>query len=242
MLARLRTVTVLDPACGSGNFLYVALQLLKNLEKEVITHPLWNSDGLPPEEPQVHPRQLYGIEINEIAHDLASIVVCIGYIQWYIANGYRTIFEREPVLEALDNVRQMDAILAFDDTGNPVEPEWPAVHVIVSNPPFLGDKRMRLELGDPYVETLHTLYRDRIPGQSDLVCYWFERARTMIEQGKADRAGLLATNSIRGEQTARCSSELRRLAISSWRGVIGPGFSKAQPCGFRWWGLTTARR
>jgi very-short-patch-repair endonuclease len=210
MLARLRTVTVLDPACGSGNFLYVALQLLKNLEKEVITHPLWNSDALPAEEPQVHPRQLYGIEINEIAHDLASIVVWIGYIQWYIANGYRTIFEREPVLEPLDNVRQMDAILAFDDAGNPVEPEWPAVDVIVSNPPFLGGKKMRSELGDQYVDAIFDLWQGRVPHEADLVTYWFEKARGMIERGKAKRAGLLATNSIRGGANREVLKRIRQ--------------------------------
>ncbi|NLE53147.1 MAG: class I SAM-dependent DNA methyltransferase, partial [Chloroflexi bacterium] len=69
MLSRLRSVTVLDPACGSGNFLYVALQRLKDLEKEVITSPLFANLTLA--YPEVHPRQLYGIEKNEIAHDLA---------------------------------------------------------------------------------------------------------------------------------------------------------------------------
>jgi type II restriction/modification system DNA methylase subunit YeeA len=192
ILSRLRGVTVLDPACGSGNFLYVSLQLLKDLEKEVIHHPLWHD--LPLAIPEVHPRQLYGIEINPIAHDLASIVVWIGYIQWQQNNGYLSF--QEPILEPLDNIRQMDAILAFDEDGNPVEPEWPSVDVIVSNPPFLGDKKMRAELGDEYVDALRALYEDQIPGQSDLVCYWFEQARQMIEQGRARRAGLLATNSI----------------------------------------------
>ena len=194
MLEQLRSVTVLDPACGSGNFLYVSLQLLKDLEKEVIHHTLW--EGLPLAFPEVHPRQLYGIEINPIAHDLASIVVWIGYIQWQQNNGYLSF--REPILEPLDNIHLMDAILAFDEAGQPVEPEWPVVDVIVSNPPFLGDKRMRWELDSDYVDKLRLLYRDRIPGQSDLVCYWFERSRDFLEQGKVKRAGLLATNSIRG--------------------------------------------
>jgi len=196
MLDRLRSVTVLDPACGSGNFLYVALQLLKDLEKEVINHPLWLD--LPLAFPEVHPRQLYGIEINPIAHDLASIVVWIGYLQWLDNNGFQHLLKREPILEPLDNIQQMDAILAFDADGTPVEPEWPGVDVIVSNPPFLGDKRMRWELDGQYVDTLRELYRERIPGQSDLVCYWFERARSMIESQFVQRAGLLATNSIRG--------------------------------------------
>ena len=195
MLSLLRAVTVLDPACGSGNFLYVALQLVKDLEKEVVHSPLFQGVGLTVPFPEVHPRQLFGIEINPIAHDLASIVTWIGYIQWQQNNGYLSF--KEPILEPLDNIWQMDAILAFDDDGNPVEPEWPSVDVIVSNPPFLGDKKMRAELGDEYVDRLRKLFEDRIPGQSDLVCYWFEKARESLETGKVGRVGLLATNSIR---------------------------------------------
>ena len=77
------------------------------------------------------------------------------------------------------------------------EPEWPAVVVIVGNPPFLGGKRLRAELGDDYVEALFALYNDRVPHECDLVCYWFEKARAMIEQGQVKRVGLLATQSIR---------------------------------------------
>ncbi|HML24423.1 MAG TPA: N-6 DNA methylase [Aggregatilinea sp.] len=194
ILARLRSITVLDPACGSGNFLYVSLQLLKDMEKEVILHPLFA--GLQTPFPAVHPRQLFGIEINEIAHDLASIVVWIGYIQWQQNNGYLSF--KEPILEPLDNIRQMDAILAFDADGAPVEPEWPSADVIVSNPPFLGSFKRREQLGDSYVDALAQLYDNRMSGFTDLVTYWFERAKTQLQQGKVKRVGLLATNSIRG--------------------------------------------
>src|SRR5690606_39970895 len=180
MLSRLRSVTVLDPACGSGNFLYVALQRLKDLEKEVITSPLFANLTLA--YPEVHPRQLYGIEKNEIAHDLASIVVWIGYLQWLDNNGYTGLFKREPILEPIDNIHQMDAILAYDADGNPVEPEWPDADVIVSNPPFLGAKKMIGELGNEYVTDVRKVYEGRLPAFSDLVAFWFERARTELEQ------------------------------------------------------------
>ncbi len=78
------------------------------------------------------------------------------------------------------------------------EPDWPKVDFIIGNPPFLGDKLMRRELGDAYVDQLRALYADRIPGQSDLCCYWFEKARAHIAAGKCKRAGLLATQGIRG--------------------------------------------
>ena len=199
MLNRLRTITVLDPACGSGNFLYVSLQLLMDMEKEVINHELWQ--GLERPFPEVHPRQMYGIEINPIAHALATIVVWIGYIQWRKNNGYSQAF-REPILETLqDNILRKDAILKdstyYIDKGLERGVEWKAVDVIVGNPPFLGDKKMRGELGDDYVEQLRDHYEGRVPGGADFVLYWFEQARQHIEEGKAKRAGLLATNSIR---------------------------------------------
>jgi hypothetical protein len=195
MLTRLREITVLDPACGSGNFLYVSLQLLMDMEKEIITHELFR--GMLEPMPEVHPRQMHGLELDSIAHALASIAVWIGYIQWRQNNGYMAF--REPILEPLnDNIRLMDAILAYDDDGQPSEPQWPPVDVIVSNPPFLGNKRMRGELGDEYVDKLRALYNGRVPYGVDLVTYWFERARTEIERKRAKRVGLLATNSIRG--------------------------------------------
>ena len=150
MLAALRGVRLLDPACGSGNFLYVALRQLLDLEKSVLLYDCWR-DVLPPEEPQVHPRQLYGIEINEIAHDLSSIVVWIGYLQWHESNGYRAALDRVPLLEKYDNIRLMDAILGVAEDGTLYDPAWPAVDVIVSNPPFLGGNKIRRELGDEYV-------------------------------------------------------------------------------------------
>ncbi|MBZ0298130.1 MAG: N-6 DNA methylase [Anaerolineae bacterium] len=196
MLHPLREVRVLDPACGSGNFLYISLQLLMDLEKEVIFSDLFT--GMTQPIPEVHPRQMYGIEINPIAHALASIVVWIGYIQWRKNNGYYQSL-REPILEELTgNIVQKDAILAFDADGSPVEPEWPEVEVIVSNPPFLGGSLIRGELGNEYYEILTRLFSGRLPGFADLVCYWFEKARSHIALGKAKRAGLLATNSIRG--------------------------------------------
>ncbi len=185
---------VLDPACGSGNFLYVAMRELLNLEKEVIT--LSTSLGFPLSIPTADPRQLYGIEINEYAHELAQATVWIGYIQWLHENGFG--WPAEPLLKKLDNIEHKDAILAFDADGNAVEPEWPAATVVIGNPPFLGTKKLRSELGDPYVENLFALYGSRIPNFSDLCCYWFEKARAMIEGGKLHRAGLLATQGIRG--------------------------------------------
>jgi hypothetical protein len=207
-LVRLRAVKILDPACGSGNFLYVALLRLKDLEKEAaVTFP--GEHGLGSYLPGVSPLQLYGIETNAYAHDLAQMTVWIGWLQWIRVNGFG--YPDNPILRPLtDNIRHMDAILAPGSAGvppaedaaetaaPPEEPDWPKVDFIIGNPPFLGDKLMRRELGDTYVDRLRALYADRIPGQSDLCCYWFEKARAHIAAGKCKRAGLLATQGIRG--------------------------------------------
>jgi type II restriction/modification system DNA methylase subunit YeeA len=193
-LRRLAAVKVLDPACGSGNFLYVTLQKLKDLEKEVV---VWAMEhDLPSYFPGVGPWQLYGIEINPYAFELAQMTVWIGYLQWVKFNGFEV--GPDPILRPMDTFRCMDAILDLSDPEHPKEPEWPAVEFIVGNPPFLGGKRIRAELGDSYFESLLGLYEDRLPPFSDLCCYWFEKARMQIAGGQSQRAGLLATQGIRG--------------------------------------------
>jgi len=186
---------VLDPACGSGNFLYVSLNVLKELEKEVVTfaakcgHSLFRYVG---------PEQLYGIELNSYAVELARLVVWIGHIQWDKQNGmYRP---DQPILKPLKNIQERDAILIMpkEEGGPPAEPEWPECDVIVGNPPFLGGNRIRKELGADYVEHLFALYEGRVPAFADLCCYWFEKARSSITAKRCNRAGLLATQGIRG--------------------------------------------
>jgi len=203
---------VLDPACGSGNFLYVALRQLLDLEKDVIAFGM--SLGFPLRLPMTDPKNLFGIEINEYAHELAQATIWIGYIQWLRENGFGQ--PSEPILKALDNIHQMDAILAFDSEGAPIEPEWPEADVIIGNPPFLGDKKMRSELGDQYTNVLRLLFRERLPGGVDLCCYWFEKARALIESGKLKRAGLLATQGIRGGANRKTLERIRESGNIFW--------------------------
>ena len=113
------------------------------------------------------PSQLYGIEKNVYAQELASVVVWIGYIQWLNDNGFG--IPPSPILQRLDNIRRMDAVLRHDEQGNVAEPEWPEADVIVGNPPFLGGKKMRSELGDEQVNDLFELYKGRVPHEADFV-------------------------------------------------------------------------
>ena len=194
-LTRLQHVTVLDPACGSGNFLYVTLQKLKDLEKEIIIYAM---DELQDSFlPAVGPWQLYGIEKSPYAHDLAQMTVWIGFLQWTKVNGFR--IAQDPILRPMEaNFQCRDAILDLSDPDHPKEPEWPKVDFIIGNPPFLHGSKLVREIGEAYRASLFTLYEARVPGFADLCCYWFEKARAHITDGNCGRAGLLATQGIRG--------------------------------------------
>ncbi len=194
-LQKIGNLKVLDPACGSGNFLYVALQKLKELEKEVLIFAADHELG--GYLPLVRPWQMFGIEINPYAYELAQTTVWIGYLQWVKFNGYG--IQQDPVLQPMaGNFKCMDSILDHSDPENPKEPEWPSVDFIIGNPPFLGGKLLRRELKDEYVDKLFQVWNGRIPAEADLCCYWFEKARSQIEKGKCKRVGLLATQGIRG--------------------------------------------
>ena len=105
---RLASVTVLDPACGSGNFLYIALRSLLDLEKLVVDFN--DAQGWDEMYPQVRPNQMLGLEINPYAAELARTALWIGYIQWHQANGIH--YRQSPILTPMDTIRQTDAILA----------------------------------------------------------------------------------------------------------------------------------
>ena len=110
----------------------------------------------------------------------------------------------------MTNIMEMDAILAYDEDGNPREPHWPEADVIVGNPPFLGSRKMRPTLGDGYCDALQEVYKGRVDGLPDLVCYWFERARSLIADGGVERAGLLATQAIRMGSNRRVLENIKR--------------------------------
>jgi type II restriction/modification system DNA methylase subunit YeeA len=236
-IARLADFRVLDPACGSGNFLYVALRALKDIEHRA------NLDaealGLHRGFPRVGPECVLGIELNPYAAELARVSVWIGEIQWMRRNGFDAA--KNPILRPLETIECRDAVLdspsppageggapqgaegegAGDSAGDARAPspqplsregrgtddttraEWPEAEVIIGNPPFLGGKRMRDELGDAYVESLFASYAGRVPPEADFVAYWVAKAWNMMIGGKASRAGLVTTNSIRGGANRR---------------------------------------
>ena len=194
-LERLRTFTVLDPACGSGNFLYLALHALKDIEHRVQLEA--EALGLQRGFPAVGPANVRGIEINAYAAELARVSVWIGEIQWMRRNGFNEA--RNPILKPLETIECRDAILGPDGT----EPDWPEAAVVIGNPPFLGGKLLIGELGEDYVSRVFAAYRGRVPPEADLVCYWFVKAGRHVARGLTRRVGLVTTNSIRGGANRR---------------------------------------
>ena len=194
-LERLREFTVLDPACGSGNFLYLALHALKDTEHRVQLEA--EAMGLQRAFPAVGPANVRRIEINAYAAELARVSVWIGEIQRMRRNGFNE--SRDPILKPLETIECRDAIL----TPEGGEPEWPAVDVVIGNPPFLGGKLLNTHLGEDYVSCIFRVYAGRVPAETDLVCYWFVKAGEHVDALRAKRVGLVSTNSIRGGANRR---------------------------------------
>ena len=238
---KLCEIRVLDPACGSGNFLYVALEMMKRVEGEIVA--LLTELG----EKQtsfitVDPHQFLGIELNPWAANVAELVLWIGYLQWHFRT-HGQVPPSEPVLRDFNNIRNTDAVLEWEDRlhrlhedGTPVthwdgvttmrhpvtgeevpdpnaraqvydylKPKaknWPDADFIVGNPPFIGNKRMRENLGDGYVDALWKAYKN-VPQSADLVMYWWEKAALLTRTynpntGKGTRRfGFITTNSLR---------------------------------------------
>ena len=201
---RLADVTVLDPACGSGNFLYVTLKALLDLERLAID--CQTAFGAAPGPPLVNPAQMMGLEINEYAAQLAKTALWIGYIQWHQANGFA--YTNRPILDNIDGVECRDAAVAVNDAGAE-KAQWPAADYIIGNPPFLGAKDMLTELGSEYTNRLRQTYAGELDGAVDLCCYWFEQARAQIAAGRARRAGLLATQAIRFSSNRRTLERIK---------------------------------
>jgi len=237
---RLCTIEVLDPACGSGNFLYVTLEHLKRLEGEINdaletlgeTQQALHETGF-----TVDPHQLKGIELNPRAAAITDLVLWIGYLQWHFRTWGASTLPPEPVIKRFHNIEYRDALLAYDKvepavdehgnarttwdgitkkkhpvTGEEVpdesarrpvltyvnarRAEWPSAEFIIGNPPFLGNWRMRGELGDGYTETLRSVYSE-VPETADYVMYWWHRAAERVRAGQTRRFGFITTNSLR---------------------------------------------
>ncbi len=201
---------VLDPACGTGNFLYVALAMMKSLEGEVLNvlADLGGQEALIGLEGHtVDPHQFLGLELNPRAAAIAELVLWIGHLQLHVRT--RGGQPSEPILRAFKNIQARDAVLTWD--GYPVPqfvdgaeaypnarvPEWPKAEFIVGNPPFIGGANLRSRLGDAKAQALWAAH-PHMNESADFVMYWWDRAADLLlRKGTIlRRFGFVTTNSI----------------------------------------------
>ncbi|HKD76002.1 MAG TPA: DNA methyltransferase, partial [Ktedonobacterales bacterium] len=185
------------------------LKLLHDLEFEVITWQVQHGGQLTIL--YVNPDQLFGMDINPYAAELAQAVIWIGHLQWMLDHGRPA---DDPVLKKLSNIACRDSLLDLSDPQRPRETEWPAATCIVSNPPFLGVRRLRDEMGNEAVDALWRVYDGKVSRESDLVCYFVERARDQLEQQRVQRVGMITTNSIRGGANRKVLDRIKTTIIA----------------------------
>lgn len=208
---------VLDPACGTGNFLYVSMELMKRLEGEVLEAllDLGGQEALRGlGQHTIDPHQFLGLEINPRAAAIAELVLWIGYLQWH----FRTKggIPSEPILHKFTNIEVKNAALVWDGYPaiqfvdgkeafpNAKRPTWPTAEFIVGNPPFMGGKDIRARMGDACAEALWSAHK-HINESADLVMYWWDRAAEIIsgKESALQRFGLVTTNSIAQDLSRR---------------------------------------
>ncbi len=204
LLARLTNLRVLDPACGSGNFLYIAYREMKRLEGRI-------RDRLRTEYPtvqatllHVNGRQFFGLDVQPFAVELAKVTMMLG--RKLAIDELHIADEADLPLDNLDaNFKCVDALITRTAEGGATQTPWPPADVIIGNPPFLGAKRLKPERGADYVNAVRKLYPD-VPGMADYCVYWIRRAADHLPACiKADpfagRAGLVGTQNIRNNQS-----------------------------------------
>lgn len=206
LLTEIRQFKVLDPACGSGNFLYVAYRELVRLEVEIIAKVHEKFKKRAREEvgatPQVSTKQFFGIDLDPFAVELAKVTLMLAK-RIALAEIHDSPFAAQHDLPLdfesplpLDN---LDSNVVCDDA---LFCPWPQSDVVIGNPPFQSKNKMQAELGREYVSKLHRRYPNH-PGRADYVTYWFRLAHDHLKEGQ--RAGLVATNTIRQNYSREAS-------------------------------------
>lgn len=206
LIERMKNYHVLDPACGSGNFLYVVYREMKRLEialrnkhQELYKHKVSKrkSDMIPaPKGPYFTVQQLHGIDKDELAVQLSRVVIWIGQ---HLASLETDEEENVlPLRNLSDNIVKADAL--FTDWFRPAE-DGVSELAIVGNPPFMGRAYMRADMGDEYIDKLHKQFpKNR---NADLVTYWYPKAIAILRKG--ERAGFVSTNSIAQNESREAS-------------------------------------
>ena len=199
---RLHHFRVLDPACGSGNFLYIAYRELKRVEGRLLERMQEFPSRAEPGQRMLSflsAQNFYGLDILPFAVEIAKVTMMIAR---KLAIDELHITEQPLPLDNLDkNFIAADALLTPE--GWPTQ--WPKADVIIGNPPFLGAKLLKPERGPDYVNTLRRVYAE-VPGMADYCVYWIRKAHEHLPpctaaDPVAGRAGLVGTQNIRNNQS-----------------------------------------
>lgn len=185
---------VLDPACGSGNFLYVSFRELKHLEVELIQKIIDNYPSAKPERlhSTIKSSQFFGIDINPLGIELAKITLSMA--KKFAADNFNKLTSQNRLFEDKEEPLPFDNL---DDNlieADALFTDWPEADVIIGNPPYQSKNKMIEEFGPAYLNRLHERFPD-MPGRADYCVYWFRKAHDCLKEG--GRAGLVGTNTIR---------------------------------------------
>jgi SAM-dependent methyltransferase len=210
LLQQLRRFRVLDPACGSGNFLYVAYRALRELERQLLLRifradkrqfaKLGTASG-------ISPKQFFGLDIKDFAVELAKVTLMLArrlatrddeqfWQEHQDELGVDTAaleFEKDLPLDNLD-----DNIICADALSKP----WPEADAIIGNPPYLGSRYLAKEHGYEYARKVYAAFPD-VPKMADFCVYWFRLAHDRLPPG--GRAGLVGTKTIRQNESREAS-------------------------------------
>jgi hypothetical protein len=208
LLTELCRFKVLDPACGSGNFLFVAFREMKLLERKLFALIFDKSKSTDKNKlhtflttyPFVNTQQFYGIDLNPTAVEIAKVTLMVAKELSILEQDhlYDNKFKPLPLDNLDDNIICADALLNDDGTQRP----WPEVDAIIGNPPFQSKNKMLSEFGGEYMNRLWAAY-PMINKYADFCAFWFYRAHLHL---KKDRfAGLVGTNTIRQNNTRESS-------------------------------------
>ena len=199
VLADLRRFRVLDPACGSGNFLYVAYREMKRLERELLVR--LRDKGEPPDNlvSAVALTQFFGIDKVPFAVELARVTMTLA---------------KELELTEAKKVEETDGLLVFEKAlpldnletqivcADSLFHPWPKADAIIGNPPYLGSRYLAKEHGYDYAQSLYERFPD-VPKMADFCTHWFRLAHDALPNN--GRAGLVGTNTIRQNESREAS-------------------------------------
>lgn len=184
---------VLDPACGSGNFLYVAYREMRRLEADILKRidaRRKSKDKAQVAITYVTPDHFLGLDNNRFAVEVAKVTMMMA-----------KKLSAEELDESADSALPLDNLDQTIKWGDALFDPWPTADVIIGNPPYNGRRKMVTDLKADYCARLDAKYPN--PGVSDFVTYWFPLAHKALADG--GRAGFVATQAIRDNESRRAS-------------------------------------